>query len=38
MPDIPACCKDLYRGCCAIFGEQEANRGDDLIAKTNHRR
>ncbi len=38
MPDIPACCKDLYRGYCAIFGEQEANRVNDLIAKTNHRR
>jgi hypothetical protein len=38
MSDIRACWKDLYRGYCAIFGEQEANRVNDLIAKTNHTR
>lgn len=37
MPEIRTCWKDLYRGYCVIFGEQEANRINDLIAKINNR-
>jgi DNA-binding MarR family transcriptional regulator len=37
MPDIRVCWKDLYRGYCVIFGEQEANRVNDLIARTNQK-
>jgi DNA-binding MarR family transcriptional regulator len=38
LPEIRACWKDLYRGYCVIYGEQEANRVNDLIARINRQR
>lgn len=37
IPEIRVCWKDLYRGYCIIFGEQEANKVNDLIVKTNQK-
>jgi DNA-binding MarR family transcriptional regulator len=33
LPEIRACCKDLYRGYCIVLGENEANAVNKAIVK-----